>query len=250
MFLTGERHGNPFLQNRLLSFVAGLRDQKQGELSEVATPRDVPEDAVLDSLGSEASSSSTPQTPTASRLSAERRRALMTQFQIVTVEFPFGGEKVAMRIKTVATKAEAPSFEATPANFRALFCWFSEEGAKQLEHVPAIKPKAIHRPSAHPDGRRYYRKDRGCFYVKRRVPTSLRSIDPTETTSSCPTPPKASKKSSNGQTPLTFVTTKRKMGRPHKRVCAASLSPSDFFADESGSALELSSASPACDAEF
>ena len=151
-----------------------------------------------------------------------------------------------MRIKTVATKAEAPSFEATPANFRALFCWFSEEGAKQLEHVPAIKPKAIHRPAAHPDGRRYYRKDRGCFYVKRCVPTRLRSTDPTETTSSCPTPPKASKKSSNGQTPLTFVTTKRKMGRPHKRVCAASLSPSDFFADESGSALEPSSASPSC----
>ena len=93
MFLTGDRSGNPFLQNRLMSFVARLRDQKQGELSEGAPPKSIPGDAVLDSLGSEASSSSTPQTPNASRLSAERRRALMTQFQIVTVEFPFGGEK-------------------------------------------------------------------------------------------------------------------------------------------------------------
>ena len=238
MFLTGRSHQSkigvfdPMAETCLVEFLARLRNQKQEERCTVAIEEEVAEDTVLDALGSDQGSSSTAQAPRATRLDANRKRALLTQFPVVTVDFPFGGEIVQMRIKAVRSKGEAPSFEALPANFRAVFCWFSLEAAQRVDYVSTPKPKALHQPENHPEGRRYFRKDRECFYVKR---------------------PKLDTFESLRSTGKTFVVTKRltkqRLGRPRKRACGASRSQSASFGDESSNALELSSAPPTSEAD-
>ena len=235
MFLTGRTHQSkigvfdPMAESCLVEFLARLRNQKQEERGTDAIQQVVPQDAVLDVLGSDqGSSSSTAKATKAARLDANRKRALLTQFPVVTVDFPFGGEIVEMRIKAVRSKAEAPSFEALPANFRAVFCWFSLEAAQRVDYVSTPKPKALHQPENHPEGRRYFRKDRECFYVKR---------------------PKLDTFESLRSTGKTFVVSQKLTGRPRKRACAASRSQSASFGDESSSALELSSAPPTSEAD-
>ena len=235
MFLTGRVHQSkagvfdPMAGTGLVEFLARLRDQKQEEGRTDAIQQVVPQDAVLDVLGSDqGSSSSTAKATKAARVDANRKRALLTQFPVITVDFPFVGEIVEMRIKAVRSKAEAPSFEALPANFRAVFCWFSLEAAQRVDYVSTPKPKALHQPENHPEGRRYFRKDRECFYVKR---------------------PKLDTFESLRSTGKTFVVTKQRLGRPRKRACAASRSQSASFGDESSNALELSSAPPTSEAD-
>ena len=236
MFLTGRTHQSkigvfdPMAETCLVEFLARLRNQKQEERGTDAIQQVVPQDAVLDVLGSDqGSSSSTAKATRAARVDANRKRALLTQFPVVTVDFPFGGEIVEMRIKAVRSKAEAPSFEALPANFRAVFCWFSLEAAQRVDYVSTPKPKALHQPENHPEGRRYFRKDRECFYVKR---------------------PKLDTFESLRSTGKTFVLhQKKRLGRPRKRACGASRSQSASFGDESSSALELSSAPPTSEAD-
>ena len=210
MFLTGRVHRSkagvfdPMAGTGLVEFLARLRDQKPEERHTDAIRQVVPQDAVPDLLGSDqGSSSSTAKATRAARVDANRKRALLTQFPVVTVDFPFGGEIVQMRMKAVRSKGEAPSFEALPANFRAVFCWFSLEAAQRVDYVSTPKPKALHQPENHPEGRRYFRKDRECFYVKRPALDTLQSLR---------------------STGKTFVVTKKWLGRPSKRACAASRS--------------------------
>ena len=233
MFLKGQvKRQRSLALERLVDFLAGLRDQKQEEWIKVATAQGVPEDAVLDALQPSSPSSgdasvssdrgSSAQTPdrlsaatrAADRLSAARKGALLSQFPVVCVAFPFGDEVLEMLVQTVRSKAEAPACEATPDNFRAFFCWYNIEAAKQVDDALDPKPSAIHEPEHHPEGRQYYRKDRACFYVKRSTPQDL-------------------------DFNLTFVTKAAgPRGRPRKKACAATGSSSDALADDSRSSSQ------------
>jgi len=135
LFLTGETKGPSLVQRRLAVFIAQLRDLKQDEWGTVATEPVVQEDAIPDALGSEACESSTPRAPPFKGLTPMRRKALLAQFPILTVQFSFGEETVSIAVKSVWSKVAQPSLEATPVNFRAMFCWCRFEVAK-LEGAP------------------------------------------------------------------------------------------------------------------
>ena len=139
LLLTGEARGPSLVQRHLAMFIAELRDLKQDEWGTVATELVVQVDAIPDALGSEACESPTPSAPPNKGLAPMRKNALLAQFPILTVQFPFAGETVSMAVKSVASKAEAPSLEATPANFRAMFCWCRCEVAR-LEGAPPPDP--------------------------------------------------------------------------------------------------------------
>ena len=217
MFFTGKHNSGAVTQRRLVDFVKSLRDDAMQQA--FADPGDDDSDEPIDSLGTDEADSSS-----ATRAGGNRRRrearlllkTMLAQFPVVTVKFPLGEETVEMRVKAVRSKAEAPSCEATAANFRALFCWYRQAAESEHETSPEGKPFAAHAPEDHPDGRQYFRKDRACFYVKR---------------------PKPDDSESSRDYAATFVTEKRKVGRPGSRARAASFSQR-CEADKSGSASD------------
>ena len=216
MFFTGKHNSGAVTQRRLVDFVKSLRDDAMQQA--LAVPDDADSEEPIDSLGTdEADSSSATPAGGNRRESRLLQKSMLAQFPVVTVKFPLGEETMEMRVKAVRSKAEAPSCEATAANFRALFCWFRQAAESEDETSPEGKPFAAHAPEDHPDGRQYFRKDRACFYVKRPKPDDSES--------------------SRDKYAATFVTEKRKVGRPSTRARAASFSQR-CEADKSGSASD------------
>ena len=217
MFFTGNvSNSGAVTQRRLVDLVKSLRDDAMQACG--AVPDDAVAEEPVDSLGTdEADSSSATPAGGNRRESRLLQKSMLAQFPVVTVKFPLGEETMEMRVKAVRSKAEAPSCEATAANFRALFCWYRQAAESEHETSPEGKPFAAHAPEDHPDGRQYFRKDRACFYVKRPKPDDSES--------------------SRDKYTATFVTEKRKVGRPSTRARAASFSQR-CEADKSGSASD------------
>lgn len=142
------------------------------------------------------------------------------------IDFPFGDEAVAMRVKSVATKAEQPCVEVSDENFRALFCWYKSE-ASLAEGAPlAPKPAALHGPRLVDEGREYYRKDRSAYYL-------LRSEEALKAASS------------DGSSPVarTEVCGRRALGRPRKQARVAGESDSLSTRGASNSDMDASAGS-------
>ena len=209
MFFSGQTRKRCHIQSSLFALVSELRDQKQDEWHKNAAPSVAPEDALLDSLGEELQDGLTSRAPAAKQLSALHKKALRKQFPFVVIDFPFGDESVGMRIRSVATKSEQPTVEASDENFRALFCWYRSEVAQTQGASPTPKAVAIFEPRKSTEGREYYRKDRRCFYL-------LRDNKTMEATSS----------DSSSPIQRTDVCTRRILGRPRKQARVAADSES------------------------
>ena len=77
-----------------------------------------------------------------------KREALLAQYPLVVVPFPFGGECVEMLVEAVRVKSCLPSIEAIPAKSRTMFFWFHIQASKTVLTGSAPEPRAIHEPQA------------------------------------------------------------------------------------------------------
>ena len=228
MFLIGQVASRSLLQRRLACRLTQLRNSEQDSFF-AEGPKENQDDASLEALGVEVTRDSTPRAPDNKPLSPERKNALRKQYPVITVEFPFGNESVTMRVKTVWTKQEQPTIEASVSNFRALFCWCRIEAISCEGAPPPSIPAALSQPRGEPGDREYFRKDRMCYYTMR----------------------SGANRKKYGQ--RTEVVERRTMGRPGKRAREASVPQPASRSGESNSALEISANSESQDslgAEF
>ena len=230
MFFSGQTRKRCHIQSSLFALVSELRDQKQDEWHKNAAPSVAPEDALLDSLGEELPDGLTSRAPAPKQLSALHKKALRKQFPYVVIDFPFGDETVGMRIRSVATKSEQPSVEASDENFRALFCWCRSEVAQTQGAPPTSKAVAVFEPRKTSEGREYYRKDRMCFYLLRDKKTM-----------------EAASSDSSSSIQRTDVCTRRTMGRPRKQARVAADSESSPLYGVSTPELDVSPGSESTD---
>ena len=171
-FFSGQGVKSSLFQFRVADFLAMFLDDQQDAWGMVATNDDSPQDAVQDGLGRDISDDSTPRAPIKQKFSPQRKKALLKMRPIVIVKFPFREETKRIDVRTVKTKAEQPAFEATFANFRALFCWCQIQVAKAQGAPRPTPPVATHAPRKSAEGSEYYRKQRMCFYLLKNAGSS------------------------------------------------------------------------------
>ena len=179
--LTGRKqYQHPLANTCLGELLAHLRDERLLSLAASGGAAPVPDEVVIDDLGLDegppASATSSSEASSGKRLRGLGKRAALRQHPTVEIQFPVDGSStVPMLIATNAKWQGAPSFEATPRNFKALFDWFRLEtpAREQRDRVERDRPRAQHAPISKADGRQYFRKDKQCFFVKAHVERQL-----------------------------------------------------------------------------
>ena len=182
---------SPFSASRLCDVLKDVRDRRVQEMCTQVVqgpPQDVPVDDLFADEQSPTDSGSAASTPSAKRLRGPCKRAVLAMHPHVTVDFCYGEtQHVEMRILCEDSCGKAPCFEATQANFAALYEWFAREAperrARAAATVSAERPAKSHPPTRTADGTVYFRKDRMCFFQKARRPeTHQRNLFTTRVT--------------------------------------------------------------------